>query len=392
MKKLSRQTIAALALGLCVIGPVTAGNVTIPNTFSSGTPAVAAEVNANFGALETAVNDNDSRITTNSNDLAALQTAVTTLQATVAALQDTVTTLQDDLTAANDTIAGLQADLASANSTIASLQSDLANVQANSVLDLDGILVYAVDDYGFPTARFTGVNVQVVNGAGQTTVNGLGNLIVGYNEEYVRLFDFCSDGAYDNQSDCESNGDYWAGSFKSGSHNLVVGSGHSYTRYGGVVFGYRNVINGAYATVSGGGDNFASGWSSSVSGGAGNTASGFSSSVSGGNANAASGLSSSVSGGVGNTASGLSSSVSGGEANTASGGSSSVSGGFNNTASGWSSSVSGGEGNTASRDSSSVSGGFNNTASGLSSSVSGGANRSATGADDWAAGSLFENN
>ncbi|HHH49052.1 MAG TPA: transcriptional regulator, partial [Gammaproteobacteria bacterium] len=30
---------------------MTAGNVTIPNTFSSGTPAVAAEVNANFGAL-----------------------------------------------------------------------------------------------------------------------------------------------------------------------------------------------------------------------------------------------------------------------------------------------------------------------------------------------------
>ncbi len=332
MKKLSRQTIAALALGLCAIGPVTAGNVTIPNTFSSGTPAVAAEVNANFGALETAVNDNDSRITansasitTNSNDLAALQTAVTTLQATVADLQSTVTNLQDDLTAANDTIAGLQADLDSANSTIASLQ-------ANSVLDLDGMLVYAVDDYGFPTARFTGVNVQVVNGAGQTTVNGLGNLIVGYNEEYVRPSDFCSDGAYDNQSNCESNGNYWAGSFKSGSHNLVVGSGHSYSQYGGVVFGYQNVINGSYATVSGG------------------------------NAN---------------TASGLSSSVSGGEANTASGWSSSVSGGYNNTASGGSSSVSGGEFNTA---------------SGNYSSVSGGAYRSATGMYDWVAGSLFESN
>lgn len=39
-----------------------AGEVTIPNTFQSGTPAVAAEVNANFTALETAVYDNDSRI------------------------------------------------------------------------------------------------------------------------------------------------------------------------------------------------------------------------------------------------------------------------------------------------------------------------------------------
>jgi hypothetical protein len=36
---------------------------------------------------------------------------------------------------------------------------------------------------GQPTLRFTGVNVQVVSGSGTTsgTVNGLGNLIIGYN-------------------------------------------------------------------------------------------------------------------------------------------------------------------------------------------------------------------
>lgn len=41
-----------------------ASSVTIPNTFTSGTPALASEVNGNFTAVETAVNDNDSRITT----------------------------------------------------------------------------------------------------------------------------------------------------------------------------------------------------------------------------------------------------------------------------------------------------------------------------------------
>lgn len=40
----------------------------------------------------------------------------------------------------------------------------------------------------------------------------------------------------------------------------------------------------------------------------------------------------------------------------------------------------------------SVSGGFNNTASGQAASVSGGNNRSAPGTDDWAAGSLSQDN
>ena len=39
-----------------------AGNVTVPNTFVNGTTASADEVNANFDSIETAVNDNDTRI------------------------------------------------------------------------------------------------------------------------------------------------------------------------------------------------------------------------------------------------------------------------------------------------------------------------------------------
>lgn len=42
-----------------------AGSVTIPNTFVAGTTARASEVNANFSAVETAVDDNDARIATN---------------------------------------------------------------------------------------------------------------------------------------------------------------------------------------------------------------------------------------------------------------------------------------------------------------------------------------
>ena len=48
---------------LAIISPhAAAGPVTVPNTFTSGTPASAAEVNANLSAIEAAVNDNDSRM------------------------------------------------------------------------------------------------------------------------------------------------------------------------------------------------------------------------------------------------------------------------------------------------------------------------------------------
>jgi hypothetical protein len=214
----------------------------------------------------------------------------------------------------------------------------------------------------------TGANLRIVNGLGSTeTTNGLGNLIVGYNE-------LRGDGFTDTRT---------------GSHNVVVGRENNFSRFGGIVVGQFNEISGDWSSVSAGNGNTASGLFSSVSAGDNNTASGRFSSVSGGGSNTASGDWSSVSGGVFHTASGIDSSVSGGANNTASGINSSVSGGLQNTASSGHSSVSGGENNTASGPISSVSGGENNTASGLFSSVSGGSNRTAPAQDNWAAGALF---
>ena len=50
-------------MALLGLGIALAGSVTIPNTFVAATPAVAAEVNANFAAVKAAVDDNDARIT-----------------------------------------------------------------------------------------------------------------------------------------------------------------------------------------------------------------------------------------------------------------------------------------------------------------------------------------
>jgi len=164
----------------------------------------------------------------------------------------------------------------------------------------------------------TGVNLRIVNGLETTeTTNGLGNLIVGYNE--LRQEDpNCPPGDFPGFPCTDT---------RTGSHNVVVGSEHNFSRFGGLVVGFRNEISGPFASVSGGSENIASGPMASVSGGEDNTASGPRASVSGGEDNVASNEETSVSGGVFNTASGPHSSVSGGEHNTASGSASSVSGG-----------------------------------------------------------------
>jgi hypothetical protein len=144
---------------------------------------------------------------------------------------------------------------------------------------------------------FEGCNIHIRSGGGATdaTVNGLGNLIVGYNEE-------SPPGGTENRT---------------GSHNLVVGLEHSYSSFGGLVAGRNNTVSGPNATVSGGRFNTASGTRASVSAGQFNTASGIHSSVSGGEGNTASNSGASVSGGEGNEASGDVASVSGGNARSA---------------------------------------------------------------------------
>ena len=61
-----RRTALGLALFLLLLAiplVVVAGTVSVPNAFVNGEIADADEVNENFGAVETAVNDNDARVT-----------------------------------------------------------------------------------------------------------------------------------------------------------------------------------------------------------------------------------------------------------------------------------------------------------------------------------------
>lgn len=63
-------------LSALLSGAATAGNVTIPNTFTSNTKAVASEVNDNFTAVKTAVDDNQTQIDDKQTQIDALSTRV----------------------------------------------------------------------------------------------------------------------------------------------------------------------------------------------------------------------------------------------------------------------------------------------------------------------------
>ncbi len=250
-----------------------------------------------------------------------------------------------------------------------------------------------VDDTGSPSPTgkrvvFTGVDVQIVNGSGTTSGptpinNGGGNLILGYNQTTTSAPLVCSNGQFSNETDCLNGGGVWGKSLHSGYHNLVVGDGHSYSSYAGLVAGNENAITRASASVSGGRGNVASGIYSSITAGSSNIASGEYSSVSGGSVNKSMGLLTWVGGGGHNTASSPVNS-----AGSFVGAGSSVSGGYGNTSGGDSSSVTGGLNNNARTNQSTITGGQNNVTSGIGASISGGNGVNYGVFFGWAAGSL----
>jgi hypothetical protein len=220
------------------------GQVVIPHSFQAGETARAAQVNENFSVLK-------------------------------------------------DAVVALQAQ-------VLALQTQLAAVSNNTVMDLDGRVELVTDARGYLTVRFTGVNVQVVNGVSQETPNGVGNLIVGYNNARTAGWVGCSDGQFGDITACQTNGHVWAVNHKTGSHNLVVGDRNAYSQTGALLAGYDNLVNRNYASVTGGHQNLAQGIGSTVSGGGNHQTLSDYSSISGGWNNGTLGAYSNISGGRNN--------------------------------------------------------------------------------------------
>ena len=189
---------------------------------------------------------------------------------------------------------------------IDSLEGQLA-IQLNAMaalaplINLIPVATQSTYSYANATWRIDGLNVQITNGSGSThdTANGLGNLLLGYNE--------ASGGHF------SSDGTLIPGEDRSGSHNLIVGSGHSYTSSGGVLGGHNNTLRGIGGSALGGQSNLALGEWSSILGGLDNRSTGNHACVSGGHSNMASGDRSSLSGGLLNVSGGVATSILGGQ-------------------------------------------------------------------------------
>lgn len=202
----------------------------------------------------------------------------------------------------------LQGNIDSEASTRAAFDNTLAPVMA--LAPYVKVDTGTINDLSGPHVIFTGVNLHIRSGdASENSYmqNGLGNLVLGYNEP--------SDSSFPAE--------------RGGSHNLVVGPNHRYN------FGVGLIVGGSSRLGNDG---------ASVSGGFMNTASGLFASAGAGLRNEASGDFATVSGGADNIATGNTAAISAGQLNQATGDLSSVSGGFNNVSSGVFSTVGGGSG------------------------------------------------
>ncbi len=278
---------------------------------------------------------------------------------------------------------------------ILDLEARITELEANSVVSLDGYMSLENDDPARPTVLLAGVNLQIVNGAGAGEVepNGLGNVLIGYDQPFVpRGGDtaVCSLGDFRTQEDCEAAGRVWSMEHKSGSHNLVVGDGHRYASMYGIVAGGNDTINNESSSVIGAHYGVAEGRRAVIMGGSSHVAGGNNAAVLGGWDNQATGVASMISGGVHNRATVQGATVTGGNYNAANGFNSTISGGSSNVSTGPQSSVCGGWLNSATGTGASVSGGYGNVASGDYSAVSGGLSREASGEYDWVAGTLLQ--
>jgi hypothetical protein len=160
--------------------------------------------------------------------------------------------------------AGTPADpsaLAALQGTVNQLNSNLTNVQLLNqyvTVDPSATVVNGVID---PHVYFHGVNVHIIDGSGSTVDNdvsdsgglaiGLGNLIIGYNEDPGNL----------------ATGD------RGGSHNLILGQYNRFTMksFGGLITGSSNILNAAESSILSGSQNTINSYGSSILSGLQNT-------------------------------------------------------------------------------------------------------------------------
>ncbi|MCP4921941.1 MAG: hypothetical protein GY913_33995 [Proteobacteria bacterium] len=302
---------------------------------------------ADLSSLETDVSDNASDIATNLADIATNVVDIATNLAVIDAIEADYLTAADisgfatetwveakgyatdtDLTSLEGDVDAIEADYVA--SAVSDLENDLQELndwQDTAERDIDqeleelddnlddwqdeveddlddlmaddtlvDLLDYLTVDTTAGSVVFDSANVYIQSGSGTSdgTVNGLGNLIVGYDE--------------DDGSDT-----------KTGSHNLVMGVYQGYSSYGGLVHGHNNELTGEDCAAVGTLDSLCSGEVSAVFGGEGHEAGGTGTAILGGYYNTADNNYNVVAGGTTNAAEAWAGAVFGGYQNDATG-------------------------------------------------------------------------
>jgi hypothetical protein len=181
--------------------------------------------------------------------IALAQSNATIQAANLAALSKAFTPVQTSNTWQQTQVVDLET--ASSN-----LQARLTTIENNPVLALGpfvSVNLAPTNGTTGPIITFSGVNVQIENGMGQTGLtNGLGNLFIGYAEQ-------------------NPSNDYDPVPlplFRNGSHSVIIGAGHSFSGFGNLICGGYNRAQGNSQLIAGYYNSAGSGEYSSDLGGA----------------------------------------------------------------------------------------------------------------------------
>jgi hypothetical protein len=220
--KLNRRTgtIVALLCGLMVASLAWAAGTTEGglHLFEPGEVIQSSLINENFAALDQKISVNSDAITVLAGlDAETAQQLLTILQQLDPEQVQQLVTL---LTETEERVTALEEKCVA----MASHETRLITVENKTqFIHVDGT-----------TTIFEGTNVQILSGSGGTEgTNGLGNLIIGYNEEgdFITYYERVPN--------------------RTGSHNLIVGSNNEWTGFGSFVAGYLDIMNGNYCTLLG---------------------------------------------------------------------------------------------------------------------------------------------
>jgi len=269
---------AAISVTLLLWTAVSSAHeISIPNSFQSGSSAVAQEVNDNFNVVESGVNDNASQIESIQAALDALQAELDELKTTTG---DDLSELDEIEAPENGTEVLVIDDDTKAVTTVGAIRGVVAS-------DGEGINIAVNSPINTIDPE---VHSSLIAGGGY---GGVGNFI-GVGEGYTpgQANVAVISGGYDNINN------QLAGTVAGGAHHLLDAAGNHGTISGG---SKNSLYEGHYSTIAGGTLNSATGDKGTIGGGAENYIDASYGTISGGIQNSIDATSSSIAGGHTNT-------------------------------------------------------------------------------------------